>query len=186
MTRTLVKILLALATMMSLAACLALGFDESGVDYSNQDMETLYVGLAQTDQGLLVTLSETQSVATVGKVDVKDKLTAYDDEWFSNGDIVKYLGNHDWAAQAFPDLVTLKHLSLDPLGGVTDISFTLDQDTPTVTAAYLHRLGALGYTVSEQPVTTNITVFVASHGDETIRMIIARRGSTTLVTLAPA
>ncbi|HKI56328.1 MAG TPA: hypothetical protein VKB31_04190 [Trueperaceae bacterium] len=185
--RTLAKILLALATMMALATSLALGFDESAVDYSNQDMTTLYVALHHTGQGLLVSLSEEQSPVTVGSMDVADKLTEYDNGSFTDGTIAQLLGNHCWAAKAFPDLVTLEHVSLNLDNWFTQIRFELNQPAPTVTAAYLERLDALGYTVTEQPLTSNITVYIASQGNETIRMIVARRGdSTTLVTLAPA
>lgn len=184
--RAVTRILLALVTMMALAMSLALGFDESGVDYSNQGMQTLYVGLDHSEQGLQVSLSEAQSIATVGTMDVKDKLTEYEDGDFSDGSIVKLLGNHCWAAKAFPDMVTLKHVSLNLSNNFTTIRFLHNQPTPTVAAAYLARLADLGYTVTEEAITSNITVYMAAQGNETIRMVVARRGGDTLVTLAPA
>lgn len=192
--RTLARLLVALATMMALAMSLAIGFNEDAVDYSNQDMAKLYVSLSHTDQGLLVSLSETPMTGSVGYVDVDGKLTAYDNAWFSSfgnryleGDIVKYLGNHCWAMKAFPDLVTLKHVSINESNWFTTIRFTLAEPMRTVTAAYLARLGALGYTVAEvDSGTANIGIYMAQQGSESIRLVIVRNGDTTKVTLAPA
>ncbi|MEJ2287867.1 MAG: hypothetical protein P8Y02_04330 [Deinococcales bacterium] len=42
----------------------------------------------------------------------------------------------------------------------------------------------LGYAVSEQSLTTNITVYTLTMGEDTVRMVVARRGADTLVTLS--
>jgi len=192
--RKLAKILLAVATVMALAMSLALGFNEDAVDYSNQDMTKLYVGLSHSGQGLLVSLSETQTAGSVGYINVDGKLTAYDNDWFSSfgnryleGDIVKYLGNHCWAAKAFPELVTLKHASLNLSDWFTTIRFTLDAPMRTVTASYLARLGELGYAVTEEASGSgNIAIYTATQGSESVRMVITRGHNSTTVTLAPA
>lgn len=184
--KTLAKYLLALAATMALATGLALGFDESGVNYSNQDMKALYVGLEQGEHGLVVTLSETQSAATVGMMDVEDKLTEYDDAWFTDGTILKHLGNVAWAKRAFPDLVTLDYVSLDPSNWFKTVRFTIHQPMTTVTAAYLARLEALGYSVTEEAsVSSNISIYTVKKVDEVLRLVIVRHGADSMVHLAP-
>lgn len=184
--RTLAKFLLALVAVMALAMSLALGFDESAVNYSNQDMKVLYVGLDHGPQGLLVTLSEGTTIGTVGSMDVEDKLTDYDHDWFTDGTIYKHLGNVAWAKRAFPDLVSLEYVSLDLSNNVTSIGFQLQEPMPTVTAAYLARLDALGFEVTEETsATPNIGIYTVSRPGEVLRMVIARQGADTFVHLAP-
>ncbi|MEJ2357889.1 MAG: hypothetical protein P8Y13_07405 [Deinococcales bacterium] len=180
MMRTLSRILLAVGVMMALGVTLALGFDESRIDFQNEDLETAYVALDQTGEGLTVVLSATKVAGYVGTMDVEDNINDFDEDDFDTGDIVKYLGQRPWSPKTFPDVVEVKHASTF----YTMVRLRHDQMATTVTDAYLARLADLGYAVSEQSLTTNITVYTLTMGEDTVRMVVARRGADTLVTLS--
>ena len=179
MMRTLLRILLAVGTVMALGLAMALSFDESGIDFQNEDVETAYIMLDRTADGLTVFMSEVQGTGFVATMDVEDELTDYDEDDFDSGDINRYLGSRPWADKAFPSVVELQHAST----WYRTIRLVHDQDVDTVTAAYLGRLAELGYAVSEQPITSNIAVYTVTQGDETIRMVVLRTGTNTAVTL---
>lgn len=177
--RTLLRIVLAAGTMMALAMTLALGFDESGIDYTNEDVETAYVMLDRTAEGLTVFLSADKATGFVATMDVEDNITDFDEDDFASGEIAKYLGSRPWAPRAFPGLVELMHAS----SWYRTVRLVHNQSFSTVTAAYTGRLAELGYTLTEEPITSNITVYTATQGDETIRTVIVRKGADTTVTL---
>ena len=174
------RILLAVGLMMAVGVTLALGFDESGIDFANEDLTTAYVALGHTGEGLTVLLSDTKGAGYVGTMDVEDKINDFDNDDFASGDIVKYLGNPPWAPRAYPGLVELKHASTF----YSMVHVRQNQPVATVAEAYLTELGKLGYTVSEHPLTTNITAYTLTRGDETVRLVLARRGGDTLVTFS--
>lgn len=185
MTRTLPRIVLAVAAMVGLGMALALGFEETGVDFQNPDITTVYVSLDTTPAGLSVQLASAQPEEYVGTVDVADKLNDYaaaDSGIFTSGDIVKLLGNHCWVTKAFPGLFETAHTST----WFRMIRIKHDGALPAVQQAYMQRFSELGYTLSEHPVTSNIEVVMASRGDETIRVVFARNGANTYVTLSPS
>lgn len=182
--RTLVRWALALGTLAVLSVSLAMTYSESGVDFTNPDITTLYVSLESGGPaGLEVALSSAPVEGYVSTIDVEDKLNDYEgiaSDIFTSGDIVKYLGNSNWAAAAFPDEVVLSSRSTD----YGMIRFKQNQDFPTVTQAYLTKLDELGYVVSEQNVTSNITVFTATKGEERVRVVFTRGSGSTWVTLS--
>ena len=178
--RSLWRILLAAATLMAFGTTLALGFDESGIDFANEDLATAYVGLNETGEGLTVFLSDTRTSSYVGTMDVEDLVNDFDNDAFDNGDIVKFLGARPWAPTVYPGLVQVAHAS----SWYRWIRVEHNQAVATVTAAYMARLGQLGYTVEEQPLTSNITAYTLTKGEENVRMVVVRRGGNTLVTLS--
>lgn len=179
MTRTLLRILLAAGIMMALGVTLALGFDESGIDFENEDVETAYVMLGQTNEGLTVYLSAEKGAGYVATMDVEDNIADYDEDDFASGDIAKYLGSRPWSPKAFPGLVVLKHAS----SWYRTITVVHNQGMDAVTQGYLGQLAQLGYSVTEEPITSNIAAYAVSLGDENLRMVIVRRGGDTVVTL---
>ena len=178
--RSLSRILLAVATMMVLGFTLALGFDESGIDFANEDLTTAYVSLGVTGEGLTLFLADTKGAGYVGTMDVEDLINDFDNDDFDSGKIYQYLGARPWAPTTYPGLVQVAHAST----WYRWIRVQHDQPTPTVTQAYLARLGELGYTVQEQPLTNNITAYTLTQGEENVRMVVVRQGTNTLVTLS--
>ena len=178
--RTLSRILLAVGVVMALGVTLALGFDESGIDFANEDLATAYVALDQTGEGLTVFLSAAKGPGYVGTMDVEDMINDFDNDDFASGDIVQYLGQRPWSPKTFPGLVEVKHAS----SLYSMVRLRHNQATPVVTEAYLARLGELGYAVSEQSLTPNISVYTLTMGEDTVRMVVVRRGADTLVTLS--
>lgn len=178
--RSLWRVVLAVAAVMALGAALALGFDESGIDFANEDLTTAYVALDRTSEGLTVFLADAKGPGYVGTMDVEDMINDFDNDDFDTGKIYQYLGARPWSPTTFPTLVEVSHAS----SWYRWIRVQHDQGTATVTAAYLARLAELGYSIQEQSLTSNITAYTLTQGDESVRMVIARRGPDTLVTLS--
>ncbi len=182
--RALWRILLAAGVMMAFGATFALGFDESGVDFKNQDLTTAYVALDNAGEGLTVLVAGTKIDGYVGTMDVEDMINDFDHDDFTTGaiaskDIVKVWGEQPWSPVAFPGLVALKGTA----SFRTMVQVKHNQPVAAVTEAYLTRLADLGYTITEEPVTSNITAYTLANGQETLRMIVARSGGDTTVTL---
>lgn len=175
--RSLTSILLAVGAIMALSVTLALGFDESGIDYTDAGIGTAYVSLTTTDQGLTVSIAATKVPGYVGTMDVDNLLPDV-----SNSDVPGLYGSRPWAPKAFAAVVQLSNASTT----VRELRVRHNQTTPEVTMAYTTELAALGYAVVEHPMTSNIAVYTATRGDETVRLVIVRRGNDTLVTLSPS
>jgi len=176
--RSLARYLLAIGVVMTLGVTLALGFNESGIDFEEEDYSTAYVMLDRGAEGLTVVLSADKAEGFVATMDVEDELTDYDIDDFDNT-TAGVATNWPWAPRAFPAVFSSQNS-----GAVFHtIRMVHDESMPTVTAAYLDRLAALGYDVSAETVTSNIEAYTITQGDETIRMVVARKGTTTAVTL---
>lgn len=182
--RTLLRLVLGVGVLTALGVSLAMTYSDSEVDFTNPDITTLYVSLDSSGPaGLEVLLSSAPVEGYVSTIDVSDKLNDYEaiaSDIFSSGDITKYLGNGNWAAAAFPDEVELSSRS----AAYGLIRLKQNQAFPAVTDAYLSRLEALGYSLSETSVTSNITVYTAAKGDESLRLVFVRASGSTWVTLS--
>jgi hypothetical protein len=175
--RSLTRVLLAVGTITMLSATLALGFNESGIDYLDPGIETAYVSLSTTGHGLTVSIAAVKETGYVGTMDVENLMPDIDD-----ADVPDYYGSRPWAPKAFAAVMELKRASTD----VRELRVRHDQLAPEVMTAYTTELTALGYTVAEDSMTSNITVFTATKGDEMVRLVFVRRGTDTLVTLSPS
>lgn len=175
--RSLIRYLLAIGVVMTLGMTLALGFDESGIDFEDEDVSTAYVMLDRGAEGLTVVLSAAKATGFVATMDVEDELADYDVDDF---DSATEISSRPWAPRAFPTVLEVKNSSTV----FHTIRMIHDESMTTVMAAYLDRLAALGYEVTAEPVTSNIEAYTVTQGDETLRMVITRKGgSTTAVTL---
>lgn len=175
--RSLTRVLLAVGTIMVLSATLALGFNESGIDYTDAGIATAYVSLSTTDQGLTVSLNAGKETGYVGTMDVDSLMPDID-----SGDVPAYYGSRPWAPKAFASVLSMANAS----SMVRELSLRHNQMAPEVTTAYMMELTSLGYAVAENSMTSNIAVLTATKGDETVRLVIVRRGTDTLVTLSPS
>lgn len=179
MTRTLLRVLLAAGIMMALGVTLALGFDESGIDFANEDVATAHVMLGQSNEGLTVFLAADKAAGYVASMDIEDSLNDYDEDDVASGDVSKFLGNRPWSPMAFPGVVELTHAAT----WYKTVRLVHNQSYDTVTEAYLAKLAELGYTVTAEPISSHMVAYTLSLGDETLRMVIVRKGSDTAVTL---
>lgn len=175
--RSLTRVLLAVGTMMVLGVTLALGFNESGIDYLDPGIETAYVSLSTAQHGLTVSIAAIKDTGYVGTMDVENLMPDIDDE-----DVPAYYGSRPWAPKAFAAVFELSNAS----NSVREVRLRHDQLAPEVIAAYTNELTSLGYTLAEDSMTANITVFTATKGDEMVRLVFVRRGTDTLVTLSPS
>ena len=175
--RSLTRVLLMVGTITMLSATLALGFNESAIDYTDAGITTAYVSLSTTAQGLTVSLAPVKDTGYVGTMDVENLMPDID-----SSDVPAYYGSRPWAPKAFAAVVQLQNAS----SHVRELRVTHNQLAPEVTAAYTNELTSLGYTIAEDSMTANINVLTATKGDEMVRIVIMRRGTDTLVTLSPS
>ncbi len=175
--RSLTRVLLAVGTIMLLSATLALGFNESGIDYTDAGITTAYVSLSTTGHGLTVAIAPAKETGYVGTMDVENLMPDID-----SGDVPAYYGSRPWAPKAFAAVVELRNAS----SAVNELRVRHNQAASDVMTAYTTELTALGYTLAEDSMTSNITVFTATKGDEMVRLVFVRRGTDTLVTLSPS
>jgi len=162
---------------MTLSASLALGFNESGIDHTDAGIATAYVSLSTTAYGLTVSIASAKETGHVGTMDVENLMPDIDD-----GDVPAYYGSRPWSHKAFASVVELSNASTSVHG----LRVRHNQAAPDVMMAYSTELTALGYTVAEHSMTSNITVFTAIKGDETVRLVFVRKGGDTLVALSPS
>jgi len=170
--------ILALATLATIVSvAMAIGFDESGFDFSDDGLDTAYVALTtNADTGLTILVSSAELPGFIATVDVGDQIPGFDTDEFS--EVSYYRGRTDWSARLMDD-VSLVQANRQ----VRQVSLTFaDQPLDTIEGTLMARLTQLGYTVVDTGGTANIHIFVLNSGDENVRMVLYRTGPTTRLT----
>lgn len=179
MKRVLVRVCVAAALVLGLGFAFALGFDESGFDFSDSGIATAYLTLSRVGGGLVVHFDDATSAGVVGTIDVDNQVAGFDTSDPADFQQVSKVRTTMGYADVFAG-VTLQHCACD----FTQMTFLHDgQALSIVEAAYTDRLQALGYTLTRSDVSSNIHTYEAVQGDETVRLVFARQGTDTQVTL---
>jgi len=179
MTRTLVRLALAVALALGLGLAFGLGFDESGFDFSDSGIATAYISLSNVGGGLVVHFTDAAVAGAVATIDVDNEVLGFDPNDHADAMLASKVQASLGNADAF-SRVSLRHCDCD----FAQMSFTHEEQAlPQVEAAYAERLVALGYELTALDGTTNIHAYQAVRGPEFVRLVFARKGAGTVVTL---
>jgi hypothetical protein len=155
-----------LATLLIWGAASAapFGFDDSGIDYSNGDVDTAYLQLSLDDGRLLVTLDDQPTTATLLPVKFDEVPVRHRVDIF--GDDV-----HEGILESGSDV------RVDRYGrAVKGLTVThRGVSVREATEAYRNSLGRLGFDVSvERSSNGNFATVTATNDEDTIRVSIHR------------